>query len=80
MECEAKRAGSHAAALKEGKPEDQARGIAHEEAKRHWNAWAKDTLAKQKALKESGAWAVEEQIGTLGPQNAKTRAWVTMPT
>jgi hypothetical protein len=45
-------------------------------AKRHWNAWAEDMLAKQKALKESGAWTAEEVWSVLEPKNAETRTWM----
>ena len=61
LECEAKRAEARAAALAEGKSEDEARKIAHEAAKQHWNAWAEDMLAKRKALEEPGAWAAERR-------------------
>ena len=53
LECEAKRAEVRDAALAEGKSEEEARDIAHEAAKEHWNAWAEDMLAKRKALEQS---------------------------
>ena len=81
LECEEKRAEARATGLKQGKSEDDARQIAHEAAKEHWNAWAEDMLAKRKALEESGAWAVEwvvERFPFLPNQakNAETRAWM----
>ncbi len=75
--CEAKRAEARAAALAEGKDEDEARKIAHEAAKTHWNAWAEERLAERKALEETGAWAAEKTgWGSLEPKNAGTRAWM----
>jgi len=77
LECEAKRAEARAAALAEGKSEDDADKLADEAAKRHWNAWADDLLAKRKALEERGAWAAKKTPGgTLEPENAETRAWM----
>jgi hypothetical protein len=81
LECESKRAVARFAALEQGKSEHEAREIAHEAAKRRWNAWAKDMLAKRKAPEESGAWAVEwvvELFPFLPNQakNAETRAWM----
>ena len=73
LECEAKRAEARAAALAEGKSEHEAGEIAHGEARKHWNEWAEDMLAKRKALEESGAWAIEDSIM---PENAETRAWM----
>jgi hypothetical protein len=58
--CEARRAGALASALAEGKSEYDAREIAHEAAKAHWNAWAEDMLAKRKALEQSGQWEAEK--------------------
>ena len=49
LECEAKRAEARTAALAEGKSETRT-NIAHEAAKRHWNAWAQAMLAERKAL------------------------------
>ena len=69
LECEAKRAEARAAALAEGKSKVEAREIAHDAAKRHWNAWAEDMLAERKELDERGAW-------TAGNPNAETRAWM----
>jgi len=77
LECEAKRAEARAAALAEGKPADAAYKIAHEAAKRHWNAWAEDMLAKRKALEGTGVWsATKDNRGALEPKNAETRAWI----
>ncbi len=77
MESEAKRAEARAAALAAGESENDAREIAHEAAKAHWNAWAEDMLAKRKALENSGAWVAEKsRQGRLEPQNAQTRAWL----
>jgi len=76
LECEAKRAGAHAAALADGKSVDDAREIAHEAAKNRWNAWADDMLAKRKTLEESGVWSATNYChGSLEPKNAETRAW-----
>ena len=77
LECEAKRSEARAAALAEGKSEDQAREIAHEAAKAHWNAWAEDFLSEREALEESSAWAQEKDgFGRLSPKNAETRSWM----
>ena len=76
LECEARRAEALAEALAEGKSERDAKNIAHEAAKKHWNAWAEDMLTKRKELEASGVWAAEKNsIGTLEPKNAETRAW-----
>jgi Pentapeptide repeats (9 copies) len=75
--CEAKRAEARAAALAEGKDEDEARSIAHEAAKARWNAWAEPLLAERKAMETDGRWAAEKALwGSLEPQNAETRAWL----
>jgi len=75
LECEAKRAEARAAASKEGKSEDDARKIAHEAAKKHWNAWAEDLLSEREALES--AWAQEkDSFGRLSPKNAETRSWM----
>ncbi len=77
LECEAKRAEARAAALAEGKSEDDARDTAHEAAKAHWNAWAEPLLTERKALEASGAWAAEKQSwGSLEPKNEQTRDWI----
>ena len=77
LECEAKRAEARDAALKQGKSEDEAREIAHEAAKAHWNAWAEDILAERKTLRSSGVWSLEEtRSGSLEPKNAETRKWM----
>jgi hypothetical protein len=74
LECEAKRAEARAAALAEGKSGGEARAIAHEAAKRHWNAWAVDMLAKRKMLEEGGVWAAEKGFfERLEPKNASKR-------
>jgi hypothetical protein len=59
LECEARRIRAHDAAVAEGKSEDQARNIAHEAAKAHWNAWARKLLAERKAM-ENERWAESE--------------------
>ena len=75
--CEAARAAARAAALGEGKSEDDAEKIAHEAAKAHWNAWAEARLAERKALEADGRWAAEKQPwGSLEPKNEETRAWM----
>jgi hypothetical protein len=75
--CESKRAEARAAALAEGKSEDDARDardIAHEAAKARWNAWAEPLLAERKAMEASGVWAAEKNIlGSLEPKNEQTR-------
>jgi hypothetical protein len=76
LECEAKRAEVRAAALADGKSVNEARKIAHETAKEHWNAWAGKLLAERKALEDSGAWASEARFGILEPKNSETRAWL----
>ena len=75
--CEAKRAEARAAALAEGKDEHEARRIAHEAARAHWNAWAEPLLAECKAMEADGRWAAEKDtIGRLVPKNELTRAWM----
>jgi hypothetical protein len=77
LECEAKRAEARAAALSNGKSEDEARGIAHKAAKVHWNAWASDRLAERKSMEESGAWAAKKNnLGALEAKNDETSAWL----
>lgn len=78
LECEAKRSQVRAAALAEGRNEDEAREIAHEAAKAHWNAWADRMLTEKKALEIAGDWAVWSpwRRGTE-PKNSETRAWMT---
>ncbi len=77
LACEAKRGPARAAALAEGKDEDDAREIAHEAARSHWNAWADALNAERKALEASGAWAAEKQLwGSLEPKNEAARAWM----
>ncbi len=77
LECEGKRAEARAAALAGGKDEDNARKIAHEAAKAHWNAWADALLAGRKALEAEGAWAAEKDwFGSLEPKNEETRKWM----
>ena len=66
LECEAKRAEAHTAALAEGKTEVDADEAGDEAAKHHWNAWAEDMLAQRKTLKASGTWI----------PNAETRRWL----
>jgi hypothetical protein len=74
LECEAKRAKAKAAAFAEGKSEDEAREIAHEAAKGHWNAWAEKLIAE-----ETGAWAAKKTPwGSLEPENAETRGGSTI--
>ena len=74
-ECEAKRAEARAAALAEGKSKHEASEAAQEAAKRHWNSWAENMLAKRRALEDSKLWAAEEGYPGLEPRNAETRAW-----
>lgn len=69
LECEAIRAEARAAALAEDKSEDDAREIAHEAAKAHWNAWAESMLDKRKTLELSGQWYAE---GCAWIEEAKT--------
>jgi len=77
LECEAKRAEARAAALADGKSGDEAREIAHEAAKAHWNAWADDMLGRRKALEKSGVWsATKNYLGSIEPKNTETRAWL----
>jgi hypothetical protein len=77
LECEAKRGEARAAALAEGKSEDEARETAHEAAKAHWNAWAEPLLAERKAMEQSGAWAAEKKPwGSIEAKNEETRAWM----
>jgi len=77
LECEAKRAEARAAALAEGKSEDEAREIAHEAAREHWNIWARARLAKRKDLEVAGTWSARKgDFGILVSTNADTRAWV----
>ena len=64
LECEAKRSQVRAAALAEGRNEDEAREIAHEAAKAHWNAWADRMLTEKKALEIAGDWAVWSSLET----------------
>ena len=75
--CEAKRGEARAVALAQGKSKDEARAIAHEAAKAHWNAWAGPLLAERKAMEADGRWAAEKDWrGSLEPENAETRAWM----
>ncbi len=79
--CESKRAEARAAALAEGKSEDDARDIAHEAAKARWNAWAEPLLAERKAMEASGVWAAEKNIlGSLEPKNEQTHDWMERAT
>jgi hypothetical protein len=78
LQCEAKRSEARAAALAEGKDEDEASEIAHEAAKAHWNAWAEPLLAERKALEASGAW-VSRREHFWEPEtggNSETQAWL----
>ena len=75
LECEAKRAEARAYAMKDGKSDEEARKVAHEVAKAHWNAWAEEKLAERKALEARGAWAAELSR-SQEPKNAETRAWM----
>ena len=80
LECEAKRAEARAAALAEGKDEDDADSIAHEAAKAHWNAWAEPLLAERKAMEADGRWAAEKDAWRSSkPKNEETRAWMEKP-
>ena len=77
LECEAKRGEARAAALAEGKGEDEARYIAHEAAKAHWNAWAEPLLAERKAMEADGRWAAKKTPWTASnPRTRKPRAWM----
>ncbi len=78
LECEAKRSKGRAAALADGKSENEALEIADEAAKAHWNAWAENMLAKRKTLEKSGVWsaAIKNTGGRLEPSNAETLAWM----
>ncbi len=77
LECEAKRSEARAAALAEGKDEADARKVAHEAAKAHWNAWADALNAEREAQEMSGTWAVDKSyLGHLEPKDEKTRAWM----
>jgi hypothetical protein len=78
LECEGKRAEACAAALAEGKSKYDARNIAHDAAKAHWNAWAEARLAERKAMEADGSWAAKKKHGycILQPKNDETRAWM----
>ena len=77
LECEAKRIAGRVAALAEGKSDIEARKIAHEAAKEHWNAWARARLEERKVLENSGAWETDHDAsGSLSATNAKTREWM----
>ncbi len=56
LECEGKREEARAAALTDGKSEDEADDIGHEAAKAHWNAWAEALLAERSAMEVDGRW------------------------
>ncbi len=78
LECEAKRAEARAAALADGKSEDDARNIAHEAAKAHWNAWVELLLAERKAMENAGTWK-SSRAYTGAPEegeNPQTQAWL----
>jgi uncharacterized protein YjbI with pentapeptide repeats len=65
------------AALADGKSEEDARDLAHEAAKAHWNSWAEGLIAKRKGLEHSGAWATEKNLfGRVEPKNGETRKWM----
>ena len=64
---------ARAAALAEGKSEDEARDIAHEAAKAHWNAWAEPLLAERKAMEEDGRWVGRENSWELGKPRTRKR-------
>jgi len=77
LECEAKRTQARVAALAEGKSEFEAREIAREAAREHWNIWAKGRLAKRKDLEVAGTWAARKgDFRILISTNADTRAWI----
>ncbi len=76
LECEAKRRDARAAALAGGKSKEEARDIAHEAAKAHWNAWAGPLLAERKAMEADGRWAAKIEEGILEPENEETRTWM----
>ncbi len=60
LECEAKRKEALAAALAEGKPVLAAVDLAHDAAKKCWNAWAKELLAERETMRANGRWAGSE--------------------
>ena len=78
LECEGKRGEARAAALAGGKSEDEARSIAHEAAKAHWNAWAQALLAERKALEDAGTWKSRREYPWLPEkgENPETQAWL----
>jgi hypothetical protein len=75
--CEAVRAEAKAAAISEGKFEDEATDIAHEAAKAVWNDWAEGMLAQYRALETSGRWVAQRHsFGDLEARNEETRKWM----
>ncbi len=77
LECEAKRTQARAEAEARGKPENEAKKIAHDAAKAHWNSWAQDMLAERKAMEADGRWAATiDTKGNLVPENSKTDGWM----
>ena len=66
LECEAKRAEAHAAALTEGKPDYDA--IAHEAGKAHWNTGLMPFLPSAKRWKRTDAGLRARQIGAWTPK------------
>lgn len=74
---EAVRAEAKAEAVAEGKPDQQARLIAHEAAKSVWNGWANPMLAKRQALEASDRWIVKKDLmDDIQPGNEETRQWM----
>ena len=77
LECEAKRIAARAEALTKDQSEQEARDLAHEAAKKHWNAWAQSLLEEKRALEKSRGWAtLKDKSGNLAAANAQTRDWM----
>jgi len=53
LACETKRAEARAAALADGKNQDQAHAMGHEAAKAHWNSWAEALLAEYREMEDA---------------------------
>jgi hypothetical protein len=80
LECEAKRAEARKAALDQGKSENEAKEIAHEAAKAHWNAWAQEMLDEKKALESANLFLMssetQEDLFEYGG-NKETEYWLS---
>jgi hypothetical protein len=72
LECKAKRAAAWKAALAQGKSENEAKEIAHEAAKAHWNAWAEDMLRQKAELEKAGTWNGDKSNNEWSDE---TRKW-----